>query len=115
MRKGLAKAEGQRNKFRAVFSRTGKKTNFRGYREDTILLANIIDVESGKVVADHLWFSFTKGFEVAGIKEGVQIEFEARVKQYEKGYANKQLGLDLRKYDYKLSHPTKIVVVKKGF
>jgi hypothetical protein len=112
MRKGLVKSEGQRKKFQATFSRTGKKTNYKGYSEDTILLNNIIDAETGKVITDHLWFSYTRGFEEANLKEGCQIEFEARVKKYEKGYANKQLGLDLRKYDYKLSHPTKIKVVK---
>ena len=110
MRTALAKANGQRKRFQATFSRIGKKTNFKGYREETILLTNIKDVESGKVIADHLWFSFSKGFQEANIKEGMQLEFEARVKQYEKGYANKQLGLNLRKYDYKLSHPTKITI-----
>jgi mRNA-degrading endonuclease YafQ of YafQ-DinJ toxin-antitoxin module len=112
MRKTLGKSEGQRKKFQATFSRTGKKVNYQGHSEDTILLTNITDVETGKIITDHLWFAYTKGFEDAHLKEGCVIEFEARVKKYEKGYANKQLGLDLRKFDYKLSHPTKIKVVK---
>lgn len=112
VRKGLIQSEGQRKKFLATFSRTGKKINYQGYSEDTILLKNIVDAETGKVITDHLWFSYTRGFEEAHLKEGCQIEFEARVKKYEKGYANKQLGLNLRQHDYKLSHPTKIKVVR---
>ncbi len=114
MRKGLAKVEGERKKFQATFSRVGKKTNYQGFSEDTILLTNILDIETGKVVADHLWFSFTKGFEDAKIKEGMLLEFDARVKPYKKGYVNKRLGLRSQKIDYKLSHPTKIVAVKSS-
>ena len=41
------------------------------------------------------------------------IEFEARVKEYRKGYINKSLTINQSKTDYKLSHPTKIKEVKK--
>ncbi len=112
MRKALSKSEGQRKKFQATFSRTGKKVNYQGHSEDTILLTKITDCETGKVITDHLWFAYTKGFEDANLKSGCLVEFEARIKKYEKGYANKQLGLDLRKFDYKLNHLTKIKVVK---
>ena len=108
MRKELGKSEGQRKRFRAIFSRTGKKAGYRGHSEDTILLTRIVDQETGKVVADHVWFSYTKGFEDARLREGMEVEFEARVKEYDKGYVNNQIGIDFRKRDYKLSHPTRI-------
>jgi hypothetical protein len=110
IRKKLAAEEGERKKFRATFARFGKKVNYKGYSETTVLLTNIADVETGKVMADHLWFTYTTGFEKAGLTEGVTIEFEARVKEYSKGYVNKRYGINNRKKDYKLSHPTKIGV-----
>jgi hypothetical protein len=108
IRKRLAAEEGQRKKFRAVFSRFGKKVNYQGYSEMTVLLVNIVDAGSNSPVADHLWFSYTKGFENIKLTEGSIIEFEARVKEYAKGYVNKKYGINNRKQDYKLSHPTKI-------
>ena len=108
MRKELAKDEGERKTFRAIFKRIGKKVNYKGYSEDTILLSNVSDVVTGKVVADHMWFSFTKGFEGIDLKEGAILEFDARIKSYKKGYVNKGYGINKQKLDYKLSHPTKI-------
>lgn len=112
MRKELATREGVRQKFRAVFSRVGKKTNYKGYREDTILLNDVREVETNHLVADHLWFSYTKSFEKILLTEGTWIEFEARVKEYTKGYANKRYHIDKRTNDYKLSHPSKIRVIE---
>jgi hypothetical protein len=108
IRKKLAAENGERKKFRATFARFGKKVNYKGYTETTVLLTNIADAETGNVVADHLWFGYTAGFESANLMEGVIIEFEARVKEYAKGYVNKKIGINNRKKDYKLSHPTKI-------
>jgi hypothetical protein len=108
MRKALAAENGVRKKFRAVFSRVGKKINYKGYSEETILLKNIVDLETNKLVADHVWFSFTKGFEKITLVEGMVLEFEARGKEYKKGYVNKDLKINNSTLDYKLSHPTKI-------
>jgi hypothetical protein len=111
MRKQLAAENGTRKKFSATFERVGKKVNYKGYTEETILLKNIVDFETKKVVADHIWFSYTKGFEKLSLTPGVVLEFEARVKEYKKGYVNKALNLHNRSTDYKLSHPTKISAV----
>lgn len=110
MRTSLKKELGNRKKFKAVFVRTGRKTGFNGYSEETILLTGIIDIESGTIVTDHLWLNLTKGFEAARIKEGMTIEFEARIKEYTKGYVNKRYKIDQQKKDYKLSHPTKFKI-----
>jgi hypothetical protein len=111
IRKRLKAAEGERKTFTARFTRFGKKINYKGYSEMTVLLTDITDVETKERVADHLWFSYTQGFEKAGIKEGDSVTFDARVKEYSKGYVNKQLGINQKKRDYKLSNPTKIQVV----
>jgi len=111
MRRDLAKSDGERKTFRAIFSRVGKKVGYTGYSEDTILLTRITEVETGRVVADHVWFTYSKGFEAVALKPGVAIEFDARVRQYTKGYVNRQLQVNRTRHDYKLSHPTKIKLV----
>jgi hypothetical protein len=108
MRTKLASEKGKRKKFRAVFERMGKKTNFKGHSEDTILLKTVVDLETNTMMADHIWFSYTRGFEKISLTEGAIIEFEARIKEYKKGYVNRSLNLKPQTIDYKLSHPTKI-------
>ncbi len=108
MRKPLAKEEGKRKRFRAVIDRLGKKSNFKGYTEETVLLKNLVDIETNNVVTDHLWVSLTKGFEKISLKIGMMIEFDARVKEYKKGYVNSKFKTSPQQRDYKLSHPTKI-------
>lgn len=111
MRKKLGQSEGERKRFRATFTRLGKKVNYNGYSEDTILLTGIVDVATGTTVADHVWFSYTRGFEAIRLQPGTVIAFDARVKIYNKGYVNRQLNVNQRRQDYKLSHPTRIEVV----
>ena len=112
IRKKLGEEEGERKKFRAVFSRFGKKVNYQGYSETTVLLTNVVDVDKKEVVTDHAWFSFTKGFENIKLEPGMIVSFEARVKAYSKGYVNKRYGINKQKMDYRLSHPTKIEIVE---
>lgn len=113
MRTGLKKIDQVRKKFLGVYHREGKKTNWKGYPETTILLKDIKD-ESGRIVTDHVWFALTKGFEELGqLSPGDVIEFEARVTEYRKGYVNKRIRIDQRSVDYKLSRPTKLRLVGK--
>ena len=112
MRRALAKREGQRKKFQAIFSKIGKKINYKGYSEPTILLTEIIEFDTQDRVCDHLWFSYTKGFEAVGMEEGDLIEFEARIKEYKKGYVNRRYSINNQKSDFRLSHPTKVKLIK---
>lgn len=114
MRKRLANDKDERKKFRALFARFGKKVNYKGYSETTVLLTDITDAETNHIVTEHLWFAYTAGFEKANIREGMRIEFEARIKEYTKGYVNKKYGINNRKKDYKLSHPTKIRIISNS-
>jgi hypothetical protein len=111
MRKELQKQEGQRKQFQAYFVKLGSKRGYHGYSEETILLRQIRDIESNKIVADHLWFTFSKTFQAVKLSEGARLEFEARVKVYSKGYVSSRLKIDNRTQDYKLSHPTKVRLV----
>ena len=113
MRKKLAAEKEKRKLFRGVFERLGKKTNFKGYTEETILLTNVVDVETNKLVTDHLWLNFTKGFERIPLTKGVVLEFMARIKEYKKGYVNRKYKINTRTTDYRLSHPTRIRKIDK--
>ena len=111
MRKKLAVQAGVRKRFRAIFIRVGKKRNYRGYSEDTILLQHVREADTLHTVADHVWFSYTKAFEKIKLAEGCVIEFDARVKAYTKGYVNKRLNVASRTTDFKLSHPTLVKLI----
>lgn len=111
MRKELQNRDEERGEFTGVFRKYGLKAGYRGPSTETILLASVRDAQN-RIVADHCWFSLTKGFEKLGtLREGDLIHFEARVKKYTKGYVNKRAGIDQRTEDYKLSHPTRISLV----
>jgi hypothetical protein len=112
-RKDLKKLERQRKRFAGVFVRFGKKSAFRGPDKTTILLGDIVSLETGSVVTEHLWFNETEGFKALyPLTPGEVLEFDARVKSYEKGYRGhieeKAIYAPLPSRDYKLSHPTKI-------
>lgn len=113
MREKLKDIEEERRRFRATFERFGKKVNYKGYTEETILFKNVVDIETNEILAEHLWFGMSKTFEKVNLTPGVIIEFDARVKEYKKGYVNKVLGKNKRKLDYKLSHPSKVVLLEK--
>jgi len=105
----------QRLQFIGVFRRFGIKTNWHGFPEKTILLNEIKNKEE-KIVSDHLWFNYTKGFQKLGeLKEGDTIEFHARVRKYAKGYVNNREYIDEREIDYKLSNPTKFKRIDNSF
>ena len=112
MRDALAQLYGQRLHFTATFERIGKKRAYRGWGnmgdgyDGTVLLKDIKD-DTGRIVADHLWFSLTEGFRYAGLNEGDTVRFDARVDDYLKGYEKDA-------YDYKLSRPTRIFREEPG-
>lgn len=113
MRTQLQAIEEERLTFIGVFERYGSRTAWRGGDDKTVLLKDIRNTE-GRILCDHSWFSFTKGFEaLGGLKEGDIVQFDARVKEYEKGYVNYRQGIDERTVDYRLSHPTKIKKLDK--
>jgi hypothetical protein len=107
MRKELAKLVEQRKSFTGVFIRYGFKNGWKGKREETVLIKDIIEVDTGIKITDHLWFNLTKEFANLYLTEGDRIEFHARAKAYRKGYVDKRF-IDNRRTDYKLSHPTKV-------
>lgn len=94
----------QRYTFTGIFKKYGYK-RYRNHYSPTLVLNNV--QYNGSTVTDHLWFNLTKQFQKLGLlHEGDQIQFNARVNMYEKGYYLE------REIDYDLSYPTKIQLVE---
>ena len=110
-RKAFEKMDGERLTFTATVKRSGLKSAYKGADIKTWLF---VDVRlNGQLVADHVWF--TDGKWSSDLKRGDKISFDARIKQYEKGYK----GYDWEakadnpvSIDYKLSHPSKVKVLE---
>lgn len=111
MREELGRRDGRRGEFTATFKRFGSKSAYKGPPIVTLLFVDVKDT-AGKIVADHVWFTMCKAWELAALREGERVKFEARVKTYRKGYRGRRDDYDLpaESIDYKLSHPTRIVV-----
>jgi hypothetical protein len=105
MRAELAKYNGKRRKFKAVFEKYGQKS-FQNHLKITLLLVDVVDVVSNQVVTDHLWFTEGKQFHSLGLKQGDRVTFTARVDTYEKGYIRNEW--DMKETDYHLVFPTNL-------
>ena len=115
MRKKMKSISGQRERFRATFSRTGTKKNYYRFPETTLLFDDVYREKNGKVITDHLWFNNTKAFQAVDLEAGDVVEFDARVTPYEKGYQGyRQFIYKPITRDYKLSRPTKVKKVKEA-
>ena len=109
MRKELGKIENRRTRFTCEFVRYGKKRAYKGPPILTLLFKDIKN-ELGQIMTDHIWFVTNKGFQQFELTAGDVVSFDARVKQYWKGYQG--IGYDgdegTRTKDFKLSNPTNI-------
>jgi len=109
MRDQLRQRYDQRDRFYGVFIRFGTKKGYK-HLETTTLLTHIMDCNQHDV-CDHLWFNFTLEIERLWLDQNLHtghiLSFNARVKQYEKGYASKSI-------DYKLSHPRNFKIEGKN-
>lgn len=109
MRKELKKLDGQRLMFSAVVDGFGKRY-FKDKEMPTIVFRDVKRLSDELLVADHLWF--TQGLCWSDLKTGQRVQFEARVKAYEKGYKGRRevVGAPIRT-DYKLERPTKVQLI----
>lgn len=101
MRKELKKIKNKRTTFIGEVNKFGTKPSYKGYPKKTILLINIKFKETNEIATDHIWFTVGKTIENIELNIGDIIQFDARVKQYKKGYIEKEV-------DYKLSNISKI-------
>lgn len=115
MREQLCERNGQRLRFRAKIERFGEKEGWTGFPEETTLLVDVRFVDTDELATDHLWLK--SGVWSEGLAQGDEIEFDARVDSYEKGYRGgraERLGVASYDHDYHLERPTKVVVVKES-
>jgi len=112
MRNALQQRDGERATFLGTFERMGTKRGWAG-DEPTVLLKDI-RTPDGTPICDHLWCNRTKAFAALGLVPGDVIQFDARVKEYEKGYKGRREDVYVPiEIDYKLSHPTKVRKVEQ--
>ena len=110
MRENFAQAEGRRGTFTATFKRFGEKRGFKGWLVKTVLLIGVSDT-SGKITADHIWFTCGKQFKEAALVEGDRVQFVGRITTYEKGYKGSREWDDEMptvSTDYRISFPTQV-------
>ena len=100
----------ERGRYKGEFSKYGLKSAYKGLATTTICLINVSAINGEDALTDHIWLNLTKGFKKLGyLTPGDVIAFDARVRDYEKGYGDEEKSVD-----YKLSHPTKIEVLSKS-
>ena len=115
MRNKLKKLGGKkRYTFTAVVGRFSLKNGFRGLPLKTILLLKIKC--EGVVVTNHIWLTYGRRFHSAVLMVGDLIQFDARIKEYEKGYKGRRLDVykPISK-DYGFSYPSKIKIIARGY
>ena len=104
----------ERHTFTAVVEKFSLKNGFRGLPLRTILLTSVKCGE--EYVANHVWLTCGKRFYSAILLPGDLIQFDARIKEYEKGYKGKREDVYKPiKKDFCLSYPTKIKVLKRRY
>lgn len=113
MRKELEQRDGRRGTFTATFQRFGSKPAYKGLPIVTLLFVDVRD-GSDKIVADHLWFKTALCWERANFQPGELVQFDARVREYWKGYRGRRDddGEGLTK-DYGLSFPNNVRVISR--
>jgi hypothetical protein len=112
MRNALAVRAGERATFVGTFERMGSKRGWMG-DQPTVLLKDI-RTPAGELICDHLWFSLTKAFASLHLTPGDVVQFDARVREYEKGYKGRREDVYVAiERDYKLSHATKVRKVER--
>ena len=104
MRDSLAPLLGKRITVQARVRQFGKKSGWN-QPETTILLVDVKTLQ-GDRLTDHIWMTVGKRFERQGICEVQEIQFEATVMRYWKGYQGDGRFQEL---DYKLAYPANVL------
>ena len=108
MRENLKIRNGERFRVEGTIQRYGGKlTNIPKLDiycwQETVLILNIKDVESGETLTDHIWLKVGKTIEKLNAASGDTIQFDARVDSY-----RKKGGID-----YHFERPTKFKIISK--
>jgi hypothetical protein len=129
LRSNLKKHEGKTVKVTAVFARRGRREvrpfKIRGGKKSprtvsrrtypTVLIENVVDANSGELLADHLWLNAGKSWDRSALKPGCTVRFQARVIPYRAGYWGKcKLKRDENRprINYALTSPKGLEVIQ---
>ena len=95
-----------RERYKGTVGRCGIKYNgYKGWPERTVVLNDLISVNTGEKTTDHIWLTVGKTLAELDLKAGDEITFNARVGTYRK-------GKHFNKKDYKLNRLTHIEVAR---
>ena len=115
-RKSLVNYESERRRFVARFERYGRRPPIPHEPDAslvTLLFSHVRDKETNGFVSQHIWLVEDENLKaVYPLNPGDQVEFEALVRRYRKGYWGEKSYIFGRPpdYDYGLAHPTDITV-----
>ena len=94
----LAENLDQRGTYTATYQGRSKP----GKRPAVMLLFIDVSDSTGKIITNHLWFNQTQGFLALQLIPGDRVQFEARVKTYQRRNGST---------DYHLNYPTKVKLI----
>lgn len=101
VRTKLKPRDQERFRVTACVDRRGTCSGWNGRVELTILLKDIRDADTGKLLTDHMWFK--RGVWSMSIHPGDKIAFDARVTTYVKGHRGRK--------DWRMERPTRVVKI----
>lgn len=120
MREKLKALEGYRGRFAGEFERFGLKPKIVLPPVRTVCLHNVVDVQTGELMADHVWLTAGDVFAQAGVLEaGAVVEFDARVLPYHRkpyrGLSERRRRefIESKAVDYTLKYPTRVVIAQR--
>lgn len=99
MRTNLIPFANKRVRVTGIIGRFGIR-RFRSFQQQTVLITDIRDAESGEFLADHVWMPIGSRLRSVALSTNRCIEFSVTVRKYFKN------GL----LDFKLTHPTEISI-----
>ena len=84
MRQKMKSISGQRERFRATFSRTGTKKNYYRFPETTLLFDDVYPEKNGQLITDHLWFNNIKSFQAVNLEAGHLVDLRPELRRTKK-------------------------------
>ncbi len=114
MRESLKKLNGERKTFIGTFEQYSSRKYSVAYRK-TALIKNIKDI-NGKFISDHAWVACNENFnDIGNLTKGDVIQFNAKIKEYIKGYWDLREEINIIKpyeKDYKFDELKKVRIIK---
>lgn len=112
-RHALEVLAGRRVRVTATYVGVGTRSAL-GHSFPTVLVRNVLDAESGELLADHLWFNRGNIWRHAAPHRGDRVQFIARAVEYRTGCwgPNRLVRADNPpRVEYKLTPPEELTII----